>query len=393
METMVTDMTPRLPEIGKIKIGGLGEERKSRAGNTFRMPEKYDYFKITKNIKNAKGDFIEDTEAMKLLGEKPKVIPIRLLFNDLSLCWQSRYVCYKGDTCIGRGDGTSWEGLVDGKWEAIEKPERQLDPGYTGKDKWKLSGVFTCILELASSTLGGVWRFRTTSFNSCNAIPSSLALIASQTGGHLQGIPLDMVVNIKQGKDPSGRTVKVPVVSILYRGTIEDLQNNARTLLSNVANVSNTKMLEAGERISLNNAHGSHFDEDSNVGAEYFSENKPKPAKPNLTKVEIEDAEEIEMGEEDYELLLNTKLSDDCGFTNRVIGAFLKGNILDIKDLCEDTKLFEDSVYNFLKSYLTKNKKTFTDMLGDDSKMLDKLPTTFTEIVVLFNQVLIKSKK
>ncbi len=124
-----------------------------------------------------------------------------------------------------------------------------------------------------------------------------------------------------------------------------------------------------------------------------FSKNKPKPAKPNLTKVEIEDAEEIEMGEEDYELLLNTKLSDDCGFTNRVIGAFLKGNILDIKDLCEDTKLFEDSVYCFLKSYLAQNKKAFTDRLGDDSKMLDKLPTTFTEIVVLFNQVLIKSKK
>ena len=47
---MLSDLIkPRLPELGKIKIGGLGQERQARSGGTYRQPVKDDHFTI-KNL-------------------------------------------------------------------------------------------------------------------------------------------------------------------------------------------------------------------------------------------------------------------------------------------------------------------------------------------------------
>ena len=40
-------LVPRVAEIGKIKIGYLGEERQAKGGGTYRQPLKLDRFLVT----------------------------------------------------------------------------------------------------------------------------------------------------------------------------------------------------------------------------------------------------------------------------------------------------------------------------------------------------------
>jgi hypothetical protein len=72
--------------------------------------------------------------------------------------------------------------------------------------------------------IGGVWKFRTTSWNTVNAILSSLALIKTITGGPLAGIPLHLVLSPKTVTVPTtGQNIVVYVVSLEFRGTEQEL--------------------------------------------------------------------------------------------------------------------------------------------------------------------------
>jgi len=69
-----------------------------------------------------------------------------------------------------------------------------------------------------------VWKFRTTSWNTVNAILSSMALIKTITGGPLAGIPLYLVLSPKTVTVPTtGQNMVVYVVSLEYRGSEESL--------------------------------------------------------------------------------------------------------------------------------------------------------------------------
>src|SRR5687768_3771278 len=69
--TLKTDgAKPRLCELGKIKIGGLGEARQKQGGGTWRLPRKDDHFTITTLYRDARGDLLPDKELMdQLLDE------------------------------------------------------------------------------------------------------------------------------------------------------------------------------------------------------------------------------------------------------------------------------------------------------------------------------------
>ena len=234
----------RLAERGKIKIGGLGETRKSKEGKEYRLPIRFDHFVVTTMERDAKGDFVHDVELMKIIGDatdqspdKLTRLPIRLIWNDPALNIATRYVAYAGKSvwCSGNGDEAQRLGaLAKGKpneYGSVKCPCERIEPGYSElvKNKespapiCKIAGLLSLLIEGAPG-VGGVWKFRTGSFNSVDGLVGSLAFMQGITGGQLANIPLDLVLNSKQVTRPDGKAQKIFFVSIEFRGSIDDLR-------------------------------------------------------------------------------------------------------------------------------------------------------------------------
>lgn len=224
----IKGLTPQLAERGKIKIGERGETKTSQGGKQFAQPRVLDHFVITTMQRDAAGRLMPDTGLMARInpeGKKLVEIPVRLLYDDIDLIFLTRYSCYVGNRCWCSGDGEVAARLTgqNGKYQEFPCPCERQDPLYQGKDKCKTLGTLQVLIE-GVDRIGGVWKFRTTSWNSVNAILSSLALIKTITGGPLAGIPLVMVLSPKTVTVPTtGQNMVVFVVSLEYRGPEKDL--------------------------------------------------------------------------------------------------------------------------------------------------------------------------
>jgi len=224
----VKGLTPQLAERGKIKIGEKGEMKTSSQGKQFALPRKLDHFLITTMQRDAAGRLMPDVALMARLkpeGGKLTEIPVRLLYDDIDLNFPTRYACYKGSRCWCSGDGETAQRLTgeNGKYQEVPCPCERVDPYYQGQDRCKILGTLQVLIE-GTDRIGGVWKFRTTSWNTVNAILSSMALIKTITGGPLAGIPLYLVLSPKTVTVPTtGQNMVVYVVSLEYRGTEESL--------------------------------------------------------------------------------------------------------------------------------------------------------------------------
>lgn len=238
----IKNLMPGLVERGKIKIGNKGAMRQSQGGSDFQLPQKLDHFLITSMAKGADNNFLRDDEIHAVLGDKPTEIPVVLLYDDIELNFQTRYACYNGKNLHCSGDGEIARYIQKAANPQTNEPavyaERDCtcyrqDPTYQGRDKCKINGNLSVMIS-GVDVVGGVWKFRTTSFNSVVGLLSSLALIKRITGGPLAGIPLTLTVQPKTVSDPiKGSTQVVYVVGLEYRGAIEALQQTGyQTLLT-----------------------------------------------------------------------------------------------------------------------------------------------------------------
>jgi hypothetical protein len=223
---------PGLTEVGKIKIGRKGEERTSQSGSKWRVPVKLDHFVVTTLERDKTDNFVVDQKIMKDLGAEPKKIPIRLLFDSIEANFQSRYSCYKGKTlwCSGDGRGalrTNEKGIK----ELVTCPCGREQPTYKGPEKCKINGCLACMID-GADTIGGVWKYRTTGYNSTVGIMSSLSLIRALSGGILAGLALDMTIQPKVGTDPDGKSVTIQVVGVVFRGGLTDLRKKVLEIAS-----------------------------------------------------------------------------------------------------------------------------------------------------------------
>jgi len=223
----IKNLVPRLAERGKIKIGEKGEVKTSQQGKQFAQPKKLDHFLLTTMQRDAAGRMLPDLELMRKLapqGGKLKEIPVMLLFNDPDINFQTRYACYIGNRLWCCGDGEEAQRLgQDGKYQSVPCPCLRLEANYSGKDKCKPNGTLQVLLQ-GVDRIGGVWKFRTTSWNSVNSIMSSLKLIQAITGGVLAGIPLKLVLSPKTVTVPgTGQNMVVYVVSLEFPGTEQEL--------------------------------------------------------------------------------------------------------------------------------------------------------------------------
>jgi len=228
----IKNLNKRLVEIGKIKIGGHGAERKS-ANGSYRLPVKFDHFKVTDLEKDDKDNFIPNEEIMKKLGDKPKSLDILLLSDDIDKNFMTSYAMYQGNKCVCRGDGkTASKRITKGNEVFFEniKCDTEACP-FARENKCKPNGTLSCMLP-QTEKIGGVYKFRTTSWNSIINIKSSLEVVKLLTGGILNpvtgdvdggilaGLNLKMELIDKQTEDHG----KIKVVNIIYPGSIEKLQ-------------------------------------------------------------------------------------------------------------------------------------------------------------------------
>lgn len=251
----VKGLLPGLAERGKIKIGIKGELTKSKDGNEFRLPQKIDHFRIVKNERDAEDNYLPDDEILEILKKNKSTaydkegnivgIPIRLLYNDVDLSFPTQYVSYVNGklACSGNGEKAHTR---DGRETPC--PCARLDGAYSGKDKCKISGTLSCIIE--GGNVGSCYKFRTTSINSARFILSSLMLIKAATGGLLSFIPLRLVISPKKTIIPAtGAPTTIYVVTVEYQGGIDDLQQKALTMGKERMNlIENMRDIEAEAR-------------------------------------------------------------------------------------------------------------------------------------------------
>jgi len=227
----IANLIPALMERGKIKIGEKGEMIRSKQGNQFQPPQKLDHFRIVGMMRGPDDNFIRDEEIHQLYGDAPTELPVRLLYDDMLLNFVCRYSCFQGMVAWCTGDGIRAKRVAgQGKYQMVECPCERQNPEYHGREKCKINGALSVIIDGAES-VGGVWKFRTTSYNSVVGILSSLTLIKSVTGGPLAGVPLMLRVTPKTVIAPgTNRVQTVYVVGLEYRGTFEKLREIGYTM-------------------------------------------------------------------------------------------------------------------------------------------------------------------
>lgn len=219
----IKGIVPQLCECGKIKIGKKGKMITSQRGNQFRPPEKLDHFLVTTTEKDANGDLVTDQPIMDVIGDNCTEIPVMLLYDQSELNFATSLAYYDSAKCKCRGNG---ESAVNAEGQMVT-----CDPE-TCKDaiakRCKPNGILSVIL-LDAPRVGGVYKFRTTSWNTIRNILSSMEFIRSLTNGVLAGLPLVMKLQPKTTLIPgTQKTTTIYMVNLEYHGSITDLLSRAQ---------------------------------------------------------------------------------------------------------------------------------------------------------------------
>lgn len=289
---MIKGITPRLAELGKIRIGKKdAQERQSKNGGSWRAPQKLDHFLVTGCGRDAKGDLKVDTKLMDRLARefgdedgKLRQIPISLLSDDVDEVVTAAYCRYDGRALTARCDGETCTWLRDKNGNAIEK--RVPCTGEHEQKPWKLHATLACVIASGEASWGGVYKFRTTSRITVDQLYGSLLHLQSLTGGILQGVPLRLVVRPIE-VTPEGKATTVFVVHIELRGAdLNAVQQQALQFAQ--VRVQNERQLRAvrTEYLKLLRAPGEDEDEDeqSDVAEEFDpGERQALPARGETT--------------------------------------------------------------------------------------------------------------
>lgn len=240
----------RPAEIGKIKIGGKGEERIGTGGRKYRLPVKHDHFTVVTTGKDKNGDFIPDEQIMTTLGDHCTEIPITVLFNDPDLIFKTSYAFFDSAKCQCRGDGRIAQ---KANGEFIECNPKTCET-YLAKG-CKPHGVLSVVL-MDSPRVSGVHVFRTTSWNTINNILSSLDLLFARTYGQLAGLPLILTLQPKTTLIPgTKKTTVIFTVNIDFDGSMSELRNTAMGIAQMNADIMDEiKRIEENAKLMLNEA-------------------------------------------------------------------------------------------------------------------------------------------
>lgn len=285
---------PRICELGKIKIGGLGEERPAQGGGTWRLPVKLDHFVITTLIRDERGNLIPDTVLMESLSEyadrdgKLRTLPIALLSNDVDEVLQAAWVWYCGKKLGAKSDGQTLTWYHNPNTGArLEKPqvrdwspevaERRDAKGYL---LFKLHSTMNVVIAAKQARWGGVYKFRSTSQISASQLYGSLLHLRELTGGLLRGLPLRMVVRpVPVAPEGQPKTVFVVHIELAGGDFNAALDTAMRRAQLEMANAKQLHQTQKEYRALL--ASPAEFDDDideETTGQEYHGTASPRNA-------------------------------------------------------------------------------------------------------------------
>jgi len=223
---VIKGLTMRLAECGKIKIGIKGKMVTSKKGTQFRPPQKLDHFVVTTMDKSEDDDFSPDPYLMSKYGDKCREIPVRLPYDDPSLNFPTSLAYYDSSACKCRGDR---ELAITSEGQII--PCDPVTCKYAQEDKCKPYGVLSVMLDDAP-TVGGVYKFRTTGWNSINNLLSSMELIRGLTNGLLAGLPLMLTLTPKHTTVPNTKTPTIIyMANLVYRGSLPEMAKTIKQTL------------------------------------------------------------------------------------------------------------------------------------------------------------------
>ena len=219
----VKDLAPRAREDGKIKIG-----RKAARTDETRMgpPQKLDHFVVTTMVREKDGNFARDDAFHRAAGDKPRALPVRLLFDEPEQNLQTRYAAYQGRKLWCAGDGETAYREDQGQRRC---PCPNRDPGYEpAKGEGPVCKLNArLVVQLETGRVGGVHVFRTTSYNSVSRLFHSMERLRAVTGGRLADIPLQLVGTMQRIEMQNGKANDHFVVGLDFVGTVEELRARA----------------------------------------------------------------------------------------------------------------------------------------------------------------------
>lgn len=222
--SLETLLQPRVVELGKIKLGGLGEERTAKSGEKYRQPVKYDHFRIVTLYRGDDGKLVEDDSLMDALKDyadkdgKLRRLPISFLSNDLAEILQTQFLWYAGKSLGGRSDGETLTWFNDPKTnKRLADPLTEpWTPEHEKDKRWKKHTTLNCVIAAPQARWGGVYKLRTTSVITGDQLYGSLLLLASLTGGILRGLPVRLVVRpMKVAPEGKPTTIYVAHVEMI----------------------------------------------------------------------------------------------------------------------------------------------------------------------------------
>lgn len=285
---MIKGIRPQLAEGGKIKIGGLGEERSKTGGGTWRLPVKLDHFRITKTNRDENGDFEIDEPLMAMLAPesdgKIRAIPIVLHSDEIDEVFPTAYAMYAGKRLACRGDGstaTRWE-MRDGK-RTGEQNEVDCTCGYLGAKKTpmcKPHGTLHCSIAVdGHAVAGAVHKWRTTSIISIERMIGSLLQI-KQVCGTLRGIPLWLQVKPIQVETGTVYCCHIE----LRESDIQALQLQAIKAVEMRGALANGDAAAYRALIQAPASDAETIEEQSEIAQEFYPEGASDPDEPTVSR-------------------------------------------------------------------------------------------------------------
>lgn len=177
-------LTP--PVVGRIAIGKVVEKGGKR------LPEKDDEFTLTSQVQ-ARDGWINhplDEALRKEAGAKLRVIPVRLLFDDVDLNLRASYTLFDRTNgrpvCVGNGE-TSKRATSSGI-QGMSCPTPHACE--FGQGVCKPYGRLN--VRIGDEDELGSFVFRTTGFNSIRTLAARLTYFSALSGGLLSCLPLDL---------------------------------------------------------------------------------------------------------------------------------------------------------------------------------------------------------